>query len=500
MRRPGSLQIVFFGLFCGCGRGDPAPAKPLDPAASARPSAAPTSSAEPPRIPVTKVFHEVLRSTVPLSFSSLGAVSFVHGGEVAFRVENDRFVQDPADSGVRSRFYGAYPKDVVGQVVIERAEMEVHIGAGKLEGRALVSTVTPAENETTRFLVQGHDGEWLAGVFAGKTAWRLANVSRKGGPAPATTVGEAKDALCKNPLVPDEAWGRGDGTIVAAGFPCDAQKTDRRALVARWTDAAKEATVSGLDDVKNAYGRMLVQSRKGQPVYLAHELEAYLAVEDGSAWKRIEVPGPISSLAVGPDGTVFVAVSGQLHERHGDEAFAVIPTPFAVDAVWVADDGKLWLTAPRIALPDEEPGPPQPENPQARALFTDAFAVPAVATVPLPAAVDIAREQGWELGTAACSSLYVRVLTGVRKGQAFPVLKEIVKQVGDVSKVRFVLDETGAGKLALAAVAPDLPTAIKVARALMPPASKASSPKAKQPLPRVFCRVPVERGVVTVDP
>jgi hypothetical protein len=184
-----------------------------------------------------------------------------------------------------------------------------------------------------------------------------------------------------------------------------------------------------------------------------------------------------------------------------DGNFAPIRTSFPADKVWTDDEGKLFVSALRMddgkSDESDDHAPKTGENLKARALFTDAFAVPQLVHAPSSAAVETGREEGLELGTEACGSLYVRVLAGARKGQKFPTLPGLVKDVGDLGATRFVLDETSKGNLALAAIVPDVATGKKLAAAI---AAKAGGPKAKGPKPRVACRVPIDRGAVTVDP
>lgn len=460
---------------------------------------APATSAPPPP-PVTRTFHKVLFATGPIAFSSLGPVGIVRAGDLAFRVEGGKLVQDPADAVLsRAQSYGTWPKDIVSEVLIERAEMDPHVGAGKLEGKTLTTVVTPGESESTAFLVRGSGDQWLAAVLNGKVDWRWANATTKAGPTPAVAPATKTEGPCKTPFLPDEGFGAGDGVIVAVGFPCAAQKTDRAAYLARWEADGKEPALTKLSDVKKSSGRLLLAGRKGLPLYVASQHEAFLAEHRDKQVVPIPVPEPVQALALAPNGTLYVSAGSKLYERKPGGPFEPIATMFRIERVWVDDDGKLWLVS---AV--EETGKRAPENPSAdgpdirpRELLTDAFAPARLVVAPTSAAVEAGREEGIELGTEACATLSVRVLTGVTKGQKLPIVGDIIKQVDDPSKVRFVLDEHAKGKLALTAIVADLPTGRRVATLA---GAKIATAKPSTAKPKVACRAPVERGTVEASP
>lgn len=507
MRTPpaGPAALILLGaalvLPCACSKGSTPDAQP----AASVSASAPAKSAPPPP-PVTRTFHEIMQAAGPIALAALGPISMVRAGDLAFRIEGGKIVQDPADAVLsRAQSYGTWPKDIVAEVLIERAEMDPHVGAGKLEGKTLTTVVTPGESESTAFLVRTTGDQWLAAVLNGKLEWRWANASAKAGPTPAVAPAAKADGPCKTPFLPDEGFGAGDGLIVAAGFPCASQKTERTPYVARWSSAAREPTLTKLDGVKTSTGRMLVAGRKGFPVYVAHQTEAFLVESAGEGFTPVSVPGPVGALALGPDGTLYAAIGGVLHERKKDGAFTPIATPFSVDAIWVAEDGKLWLAAPRAVEGEgdakgknDEPSSTG-EKPRPHALFTDAFAAPRLVVVPSSAAVEAGREEGIELGTDACATLSVRVSTGVTKSQKHPILADIVKELGDASKVSFVLDEITKGKLALTAIVPDVETGRKIARAIAPKMAPGKAAKNDAPKAKVACRTPVDRGAVTVN-
>lgn len=436
----------------------------------------------------------------PVAFSSLGPVGIVRAGDLAFRVEGGKIVQDPADAVLsRAQSYGIWPKDIVSEVLIERAEMDPHVGAGKLEGKTLTTVVTPGESESTAFLVRTTGDQWLAAVVNGKVDWRWANASAKAGATPGVAPTTKPEGPCKTPFLPDEGFGAGDGVIVAAGFPCAAQKADRSPYLARWEGAGKEPSQTKLTGVKTSTGRMLVAGRKGLPFYVAHQTEAFLVEMREQEILPIAVPGPVAAIALAPNGTLYVAAGTKLYERKAGAALEPIATTSPIESVWVADDGKLWLAGPRAedGKHERETTSPNGADIVPRALFTDAFAAPRLVVAPTSAAVEAGREEGLELGTDACATLSVRLLTGVTKGQKLPLVGDIVKKLSDPTKVRFVLDEHAKGKLALTAVVADVMTGHSVAALGSP---KGDGGKSKAPKLKVACRAPVERGTVEAVP
>jgi hypothetical protein len=476
------------------------------PAAVSIPASATAPTAPAPPLEL----HEVAHAPSAFSFSALGPASIIRGADLAFRAQDGRFVQDPADAPLsRARSYGTYPAPVFAEVLIERAEMEPHVGAGKFDGKRLVTAFTPGEAESTVFLAEGKGGQWLAAVATGKPEWRFVNFTEKGGPAPES--GPAGEGGCRAGFSPDDGLGEGDGTVVAVGFACVAGKASGKgkAVIARWKPDDKAPRLTTLDQVNPSFGKMLVVGRKGQRTFVAHENEPVLVGWDEATakWAPIAVPGPIAALAEAPDGTLYLISSGQLFASKDLATFQLIPTAMGLDAVWVDDAGKLWLSSPRIPKPPvpppagaekgaAEPPPPEPESPEARTLLTNAFAVPRVADLPTSAAVETGREEGFELGTDACPSLYVRVLGGVSKGQKFPTLPALVKKL-DKTPIDFLIDETSKGKYALAAIVPDVKTGERLVAAIDGP-PKPGAKHVRAPRTKVFCRVPVDQGKVTV--
>jgi hypothetical protein len=501
-----TVWLAVLPLLLACSRHDPAPTtKPgteSPPEAVTTPSATASQAAPAPALEL----HEVAHGPSAFSFSALGTASIIRGSELAFRAKDGQFVQDPADAPLsRAHAYGTYPDAVFAEVLIERAEMEPHVGAGKFDGKKLVTAFTPGEIESTVFLAQGKSGNWLAAVTAGRTEWRFVNFTEKGGSAPAS--GPAGEGGCKSGFVPDDGLGEGDGTIVAVGFSCVGGKAGGKgsqAIIARWKPDDKAPTITALEQANPSFGKMLLAGRKGQRTYVAHENDPVLVGWDAAAakWAPITPPGPIASIAEAPDGTLYAVSSGQLFARKGDDAFQLIPTSTGLDAVWVDDAGKLWLSGPRVPTPTlakaaaADPSPPEPESPTARTLYTNALTVPRVADLPTADAVENAREEGFELGTDACPSLYVRVLGGVSKNQKFPTLPALVKKI-DNAPVQFLLDETSKGQLTLAAIVPDVKTGERLVAALDGP-PKPGAKHVRAPRTKVFCRVPVDQGKVAV--
>lgn len=518
--RVGRLALAVLPLLFACSRRDPAPADAA-PASTAEVVTPPSATASHAAPAPSLVLHEVAHAPSGFAFSALGAVSIVRGSDLAFRASEGRFVQDPADAALsRARSYGTYPSSVFAEVLIERAEMEPHVGAGKLDGTKLVTAFTPGEIESTLFLAERKKGEWVAAVAAGTAQWRFVNFTDKS--APALESGPAGEGTCKSSFVPDDGVGEGDGTIVAVGFTCVGGKTGgkgSKAVIARWGAADKAPTIATLDQVNPSFGKMLIASRRGRRTFVAHENEAVLVGWDAGQkkWTALTAPGPIAALAEGPDGTLYVISGGQLFSRSAaatdDQPLQLIPTSTSLDRVWVDDAGKLWVTSPRTptqplaaastsppstsasaARPASDLAPPEPESPDARTLLTNAFSVPRVASLPTSAAVETGREEGFELGTDACPSLYVRVLTGVSKAQKFPTLPAIVKKL-DNAPIELVLDETSKGKLTLAAIVPDVATGERLVAAIDGP-PKPGAKHVRAPRTKVYCRVPSVQGKV----
>ena len=89
-----------------------------------------------------------------------GYVAAIRCGQLGLKttiVEADRL-------GGTCLIRGCIPSKALIHVAGKFEAMREHVGAGKLEGKALTTVVTPGESESTAFLARTTGDQWLAAV------------------------------------------------------------------------------------------------------------------------------------------------------------------------------------------------------------------------------------------------------------------------------------------------------------------------------------------------